>query len=154
MRPRATHARERHVWPNECQEVVQNKKKCHVQSAGHNYPPVAAILFGSRGFANYPPKKATPANKQPVLRLSVYPQQAPFTTISPICHLRTIPFPLRKQTVSPPISLRSQRLPPLSPARFPPRVPREDKPNAGYSGTPMWKIKAQLQERQASRVSR
>ncbi|CAJ1373584.1 unnamed protein product [Effrenium voratum] len=26
----------------------------------------------------------------------------------------------------------------------------EDKPNAGYSGTPMWKIKAQLQEQQAS----
>ncbi|CAE7539510.1 unnamed protein product [Symbiodinium natans] len=26
----------------------------------------------------------------------------------------------------------------------------EDKPNAGYSGTPMWKIKAQLQEQQAN----
>ena len=26
----------------------------------------------------------------------------------------------------------------------------QDKPNAGYSGTPMWKIKAQLQEQQAS----
>jgi hypothetical protein len=25
----------------------------------------------------------------------------------------------------------------------------QDKPNAGYSGTPMWKIKAQLQEQQA-----
>ena len=29
------------------------------------------------------------------------------------------------------------------------RISLQDKPNAGYSGTPMWKIKAQLQEQQA-----
>ena len=29
------------------------------------------------------------------------------------------------------------------------QISLQDKPNAGYSGTPMWKIKAQLQEQQA-----